>query len=196
MSETTLQSRRPDQLLLDLVLALLTPMFLEVAGGNVILAHQAAVESLKAYRAETNSDLVAVAKIIAFGLATLAALSRALADDLSDSLFIRLHASANSADRAEHRNRRLLEAKRTSPRPAPAAKPPTTVMPTQDERHHKATRADSAAPAVAWNKVTLSALLNDIQAGPASWTDVLNAAAQDFGAARTVQQAEVSTTSG
>ena len=56
-----------------------------------------------------------MAKIIAFGLAALASLSRSMEDDLSISQMLRLRSNANASDRAEHRNRLALERKPLAP---------------------------------------------------------------------------------
>ncbi len=59
----------PPDLLLRLVITLLAPMFLGVSDGNVHFARMAAIETVRDYRARNNADLIAVAQIIAFGLA-------------------------------------------------------------------------------------------------------------------------------
>jgi hypothetical protein len=126
MSETTVTPRHPANALLALVITLLTPMFLAVAEGNLAFARQAATETLNAYRAETGSDLITVAKIIGFGLAALAALSLSMAEDLPISTLLRLHASASAADRSEHRNRQALKQSQIH-------RPPTAPEPNIDE---------------------------------------------------------------
>src|SRR3954464_2071794 len=103
MSEAASVHRSPANILLDLVITLLTPMFLAAAEGNLAFARQAAAETLNAYRTETQSDLITVAKIIGFGLAALVALSLSMADDLPLPTVLRLHASASASDRSEHR---------------------------------------------------------------------------------------------
>jgi hypothetical protein len=100
------------EVLLNLIITLLTPMFFASAGGDLALARLAAAETLAAYRAETHADLITVAKIIAFGLATLASLSLSMADDLPIAQILRLQASANATDRSEHRNRLALKQSR------------------------------------------------------------------------------------
>jgi hypothetical protein len=126
MSETATTRQplqRPAEILLNIIVTLLTPMFFEAAGGDLTFARQAAAETINAYRADTKSDLITIAKIIAFGLATLGALSLSMADDLSITMMLRLHASANASDRAEHRNRLALKQSRQQhpapPRPEP-----------------------------------------------------------------------------
>ncbi len=103
------QPSHPAQPLLNLIVTLLTPMFLAAAGNDLAFARQAAIETLNAYRAETQSDLITIAKIIGFGLAALAALSLSISDELPLRTMLRLHASANASDRSEHRNRQVLQ---------------------------------------------------------------------------------------
>jgi hypothetical protein len=99
-------------------------MFLDAAGDDLTFARLAAAETLSAYRAETHAYLITIAKIIAFGLATLGSLSLSMADDLSLAKILRLRASANASDRAEHRNRLVLDrAHLGHPTPQPNANP-------------------------------------------------------------------------
>jgi outer membrane biosynthesis protein TonB len=93
---------------LDLIVAFLAPMFLSDTGGDVAYARAAAIETVNAYRAETQTDLLSVAQIIAFGLAALGSLSLAMADNLSISLTLRLRANAAASHRAAESSRRAL----------------------------------------------------------------------------------------
>ncbi len=102
-----------------LIIALMTPMFLSAADGNIAFARVAAADTLESYRAETHADLITVAKIIAFGLATLGSLCMSMADDLSVSQILRLRSNANALDRSEHRNRLALTASRSVQHAAP-----------------------------------------------------------------------------
>src|SRR4051794_31851770 len=79
MSETTQsqpQYPAPDDadILVNLILTCLAPMFLTTVGGNINHARIAAAHTLDSYRAETRFDLIAIAQIIAFGLAALGSL--------------------------------------------------------------------------------------------------------------------------
>ena len=128
MSQTTSDPtpQSPAGILLNLILVLLTPMFLGAAGGNLTFARLAAAETLTAYRAETRVDLITIAKIVAFGLATLDTLGLSMTDDLSITKILRLRASANASDRAEHRNRRLLDQSQSNRiAPQPSTEPAT-----------------------------------------------------------------------
>ncbi len=111
----------PANLLFNLLVTILTPMFLAAAEGDLTFARLAAAETLNAYRTETQSDLITIAKIIALGLAVLAAISLSMTDDLPIATVLRLHASANASDRSEHRNRLVLkQAREEHPAPQPA----------------------------------------------------------------------------
>jgi hypothetical protein len=102
----------PAELLIELIIVLLTPLFLAVAGGDLAFARVAAAETLESYRAETHADLITIAKIIAFGLATLGSLSLSMDDGRSVPQILRLRSSANATDRSEHRNRATLDQSR------------------------------------------------------------------------------------
>jgi hypothetical protein len=110
MSATT-----TDTYLVNLILALLTPMFLWSTAGDIRLARVAAAQTLNEYRVATRLSLFTVAKIIAFDIATLSSLSLSMYEDVSMLLALRLRGNANSLDRSAERNRRALEqAGRTS----------------------------------------------------------------------------------
>jgi hypothetical protein len=95
-------------ILMSLIIALLSPMFLGVSAGDVSLARLAATETVNAYRARNHADLIAIAQIIAFGLAALGSLSLAMADDISLPMTLRLRGNANACNRSAEQNRRAL----------------------------------------------------------------------------------------
>jgi len=110
--------RHPAGLLVHLIVTLLAPMFLGVTAGDVGLARAAALETVNAYRASSHADLIAIAQIIAFGLAAIGSLSLSMADDLSLAMTLRLRGNAIACDRAAEQNRRTLRQSRT-PDPLP-----------------------------------------------------------------------------
>ena len=96
-------------LLVDLIIALLAPMFLWSCEGDVVLARAAAAETLNAYCAADNLSLIRAAKVLALDLATLSSISLSMVDDASASLALRLRGNAVSLDRSAERNRAALE---------------------------------------------------------------------------------------
>jgi hypothetical protein len=124
MSSTPSQPDAP--FLLNLLITLLTPMFVSATGGNLDLARFAAAETIESYRAQTQADLIAIAQIIAFGLTALASLGRSMDDTLPLATALRLRGNANACNRAAHQNRAAL----TQPHPAP---PPVAPEPELDE---------------------------------------------------------------
>jgi hypothetical protein len=109
--------------LVSLIVTLMTPMFLSAAGGDLAFARQAAAETLESYRADTHADLITVAKIIAFGLATISSLCLSMADDMPVTQILRLRSNANALDRSEHRNRLALTASRSVQQAAASSEP-------------------------------------------------------------------------
>lgn len=99
-------------LLMSLIVTLLAPIFLGVTGGDIGLARIAAAETIDDFRARNQMDLIAVAQIIANGLAAVDSLSRSMEDDLSLSMTLRLRGNAISLNRAAEQNRRVLREKR------------------------------------------------------------------------------------
>ena len=154
---------QPGDILLHLIVTLLAPMFLGVCCGNLDFARMAALETVNAYRARSHVDLIAVAQIVAHGLASVSSACLSMSDDISLSMTLRLRASANASDRACERNRRALEKNRATPVPDPvfaaepepaaeaiaetcrSADPPPSAAPTAGP--HPATR--DPAPAAA-----------------------------------------------
>ena len=103
------QSKSATDIFLDLIVAFLTPMFLVVANGDIAFARAAAIETIEAYRAQTRVDPLAVAQVIAFGLAALGSLSLAMAEGLSIQMVLRLRGIAVSSHRAGKQSRRVLQ---------------------------------------------------------------------------------------
>jgi hypothetical protein len=113
----------PPDILLNLIVAFLAPMFLSVCGSNINYARMAAIESVNAYRARNHADLIAIAQIIAFGLAAMASLSQSMADDIALSMALRLRGNANALNRAAEQNRRVLNESRIADQAETAAEP-------------------------------------------------------------------------
>ncbi len=101
--------------LIRLIVAFLAPMFLGVSDGNIQFARAAAMQTVRAYQARHHADLIAVAQIIAYGLAALGSLSLSMADDLSLSMTLRLRGNANALNRSAEQNRRALRQSRPAP---------------------------------------------------------------------------------
>ena len=95
--------------LISFIVAMLAPMFLSAGSGDVRLARMAALEMLSAYRMQNQADLVTVAQVVAFGIATLGSLSQSMLDDLSLPMVLRLRGSANALSRSGHRHHQTLE---------------------------------------------------------------------------------------
>jgi len=107
--------------LANLVLLLLTPMFLWSTDGDIRLAYTAAAQTVNEYRIANRLSFFTVAKIIAFDIATLSSLSQSMYEDVSILLALRLRGNANSLDRSAERNRRKLELEQAS-RPGASTK--------------------------------------------------------------------------
>jgi hypothetical protein len=131
----------PSNILLNLIIAQLAPMFLGVSAGDIGLARMAATETVAAYRAHNQADLIAIAQIIAFGLAALGSLSQSLDDDISPSTALRLRGNANACNRSAEQNRRAFTkshandpAPRHAPEPEPPPAFPETDVPPQPDK--------------------------------------------------------------
>src|ERR1700733_4780773 len=108
----------PANTLMSLIVTLLLPTFLGVTAGDIALAQMAAIETINDYRARNNADLIAIAQIIACGLAALGSLSLSMDDEISLSMALRLRSNAVALNRAADQNRRVLnEPLRNNPTP-------------------------------------------------------------------------------
>jgi hypothetical protein len=99
---------RSTDVLINLIVTLLAPMFLPGAGGDISFARIAALETITAYRMQNPVGLLLVAKIVAFGLTALGSLGLSMTDDLPIPLILRLRANANALNRSAERTERTL----------------------------------------------------------------------------------------
>jgi hypothetical protein len=106
------------EILFNLLVACLEPMFLTAAGGNIQNARMTAAHALDSFRAMTHGELITSALIIAFSLSAMSSLSLSMQGGLPIPLILRLRGNAQSASRAADQNRRVLQQNR---RAAPQA---------------------------------------------------------------------------
>jgi hypothetical protein len=141
---------------LDKILALLAPLFLTAAGGDVEAAREAVRSSLACYNARSDGELRLAALIVAFGFGALDALSRAVDADLSFNQMMRLRSNATALSRAGHQNQAVLDTlrKQAASEPAPEPEPVEADLPDSIEtpalvafaRAIQPIRTQSAAP--------------------------------------------------
>jgi hypothetical protein len=115
----------PSDLLIDLVAALLTPMFIGTTRGDPRIARLAALETVHAYQVANQVDLLNVLQIIALGLASAQAACLSLTPDLPIAQVTRLFSHADRLNRSGMARSRFREQeRRQSPRaPAPKERP-------------------------------------------------------------------------
>jgi hypothetical protein len=139
----------PTDILIALIVAFLTPMFLGGSGGDVGFARKAALETLNAYRIRNQADLLAVAQIVGFGLAVLGSLSLSMAEDISLAMTLRLRGNANALHRSAEQIRRARElsggARAVPDRRAAAVRPEPPAAPAHDPVREAALVANVAA---------------------------------------------------
>jgi hypothetical protein len=133
----------PSDILLHVVVAFLVPMFYEASGRDLYFARMAAIETVTSYRAHTHADLIAIAQIVAYGLAALASLGTSLADTISISMALRLRGNANACSRSAEHNRRALEVNRPD-----KSVPPFHTLSDTSEPVAEVSLADAAYEAV------------------------------------------------
>jgi hypothetical protein len=110
------------------VLGLLSPFFLDGAGGDPDAARSAAAHMLAGYSTETTEELQIAAQIIACGFAVLDSLSRSMADKtLTVNTQLRLRGSANAMNRAVQQGRVALNVRRKTHSTTPATTGPSPI---------------------------------------------------------------------
>lgn len=163
MTEDGNFTRHPSDILIDLIAALLTPMFIGPAGGDLRYARMAALETIWSYKVATQADLIQVVQIIAFSLASIQTLCAAMTGDVSLPVLLRLNNSAERLNRAEGRVRKTRQADQAqaaahppSPHHPPAPRPDAVPHPKPVPRAHPA--ADTPAERVRDARETLAAV--------------------------------------
>jgi hypothetical protein len=188
----------PDTNLVNLILALLTPMFLWSTAGDIRLAHGAAAQTLNEYRVANRLSLFTVAKIIAFDIATLSSLSLSMYEDVSMLLALRLRANATGLDRSAERNRRRLEqesrtgtAAETEDSVEAAIAEAQRMVDEANARIRASAQAAETQPAAGTTRAAAqvppsaaapAARTSAQQQQPAGWADAMTAVAEAFAA--------------
>ncbi len=106
----------------------LAPLF-ETADTDPDYARKSALSALTAYQPESRADFVNIARILAFSMATLAALGMAAADDLTPALKMRYFGRANALNRSADQSERTMMQRRRDQRANPSAERPAHLGP-------------------------------------------------------------------
>ncbi|HET6607755.1 MAG TPA: hypothetical protein VFG62_13840 [Rhodopila sp.] len=114
MTEAGEFTAHPSDLLIELIAALLTPMFLGATRGDPRLARLAALETVYAYRVVSQADLLNVLQMIALGLASAQAACLSLTPDLPLAQVMRLLGHADRLNRSGMARSRFREQERLS----------------------------------------------------------------------------------
>jgi hypothetical protein len=96
----------PARILMNFIVLTLAPMLLTAAGADVGFARIAVLETIKAYQPRNQPDLIAIAQIVACGLAALGSLGLSMAGDLPLPMVLRLRGNATALNRVAEHNRR------------------------------------------------------------------------------------------
>jgi hypothetical protein len=98
----------PSDAFMNLIVTVLTPMFLAAASGNLNQARAAAIQTVNAYTGRDAASLLLIAQSIAFSLAVLSSISLSMAESIPIVLILRLRGNAASLHRAGDKCRRAL----------------------------------------------------------------------------------------
>jgi hypothetical protein len=124
----------------------IAPLFQNV-DSDPAYARKAAISAIGAYNPESRADIVNIGRILAFSMATLAALGIAAADDLPPAQKMRYFGRANALNRSAEQSERSMRQRRrdqlgkpttdqpAKPQPAtaPSANPPPPNDPAIDD---------------------------------------------------------------
>jgi hypothetical protein len=109
---------QPADLLMEFALSLLVPFLTTGSLTDPALARRAAAETIAAYKAAGQDQLVTIAQLVAFALASLDNLRLSMPPDLSLSMKLKLRGTANALNRASQHATATLDRQRrdiTSP---------------------------------------------------------------------------------
>ncbi len=120
----------PSDFLVEFVVGVLAPLFMAGCSGDLSFARLSVIETINAYQARTQAELVMIAQIIGFGMAAMDNLRLSMDPGISLSMKLRLRGGANALNRAAQQNARALEKVRRD-RNLPAAYP--DAAPEEDE---------------------------------------------------------------
>src|ERR1700678_3947042 len=126
MTETSIH---PADIVMNLIVAFLPPMFLATTGGALSYARAAAIETVNAYTARNPADLLLIGQSIALGLAVLSSIGLSMAENIPINLILRLRGTPVSLHRASDRCRRAVP----EPIAAPAKEAPLSDIDLQLE---------------------------------------------------------------
>jgi hypothetical protein len=87
------------------------------------------MSALAAYHPESRADFVNIARILAFSMASLAALGMAVADDLTPAAKMRYFGRANALNRSADQSERIMMQRRREQRANPSAERPAHLRP-------------------------------------------------------------------
>ena len=103
---------QPADLLMEFVLSLLVPFLTTGSLTDPALARRAAQETIAAYKAAGQDQLVTIAQLVAFALASLDNLRLSMPQDLSLSMKLKLRGTANALNRSSQRATATLDRQR------------------------------------------------------------------------------------
>ena len=106
----------------------LAPLF-ETKDTDPDDARQCAMSALAAYHPESRADFVNIARILAFSMASLAALGMAVANDLPPAAKMRYFGRANALNRSADQSERIMMQRRREQRANPCAELPAHLRP-------------------------------------------------------------------
>ena len=169
--------------LYNLLVGLLSPMFLGVVSGSDSLAtaRTAAVETLKTFRIRDVWELWTCVQIMCFGMAALNSLGMSMEEGMSPAMVLRLRGTAGSLHRASQQNRHMLEQYREIERPVAPTRhvDPSWLTPFDPEKAQADAEASVAAAermlAEARGQAPLPPPAVTVSNAPASATDAVPA---------------------
>jgi hypothetical protein len=130
--------------LMPFLLAVLTP-FLTAAGiPDPDLARQAATETIQAYKANSQDQLVTTAQIVAFAFASLENLRLSAPQDLSLSMKLKLRGNATALNRASQKATTTLEIQRAKAKAAIPAQVQQTPEPAPTQPATQPSKTDQS----------------------------------------------------
>jgi hypothetical protein len=103
---------QPADLLMGFALSLIAPLLMIGGVTDIDLARKAATETIAAYKATGQDQIVSIAQIVGFALVSLDNLRLSVPSDVSLTMKLKLRGNANAMNRASQRATATLEGQR------------------------------------------------------------------------------------
>lgn len=168
---------KPADALTAIILNLLAPLLLAGANNDPALARLAAQQAIEAYQAANRAQMISIAQVVAFALASLDTLRLSMDATLSPSMTLKHRGNANALSRSSQRAAETLARQRQEPSNPPADTPSQTeTLAALETARAQVQAAATAEPRPEQQRHAWAAAMTTVAAEHAAELDTLPAA--------------------